>query len=195
MTPGFVLDTYGSRRGMVLACAHTALYFAGAYRQHRAIDWGAVRRLVFVCRGNICRSPFAEIVARAHGLEAASCGLDTRDGKEAHPKAIAAAQRKGYDLSLHRATRIESIARKADDLFVLMEPSQIALGKRKLGAEHAYTLAGVWGTPPKPYIHDPYSAGDGYFDTCFDYLEGAILAMKRELASQGRGSAKSEAGA
>ena len=168
---------------MLAACVHVAFYRAGAYRQYRAVEWATVDRLVFVCRGNICRSAFAEIVARKHAMEAASCGLDTRDGKPAHPKAIAAARAKGYDLSHHKTTKIESLPPQSSDLFVMMEPSQVALARSKTGGKSRYTLAGVWGAPPRPYIHDPYSTADDYFITCFDYIESAVLAMKNLLAA------------
>lgn len=186
MLRDFASARYGSRRGMVAAWAHGALYRAGVHRRFRAIDWARVDRLVFVCRGNICRSAFAEIVAREHGIEAASCGLDTHNGKPAHPKAIVAARAKGYDLSRHETTRIESMTPRSSDLFVMMEPAQVGPAMRKTGEECAYTLAGIWGVPPRPYIHDPYNTQDDYFSACFDFLEGAVLAMKRALDGNGR---------
>ena len=67
----------------------------GLYRQYGPADRGEVRRLVFVCKGNICRSPFAEAVARAAGADAVSYGLDARDGLPANPSAIRTARKFG----------------------------------------------------------------------------------------------------
>lgn len=66
--------------------------------------------VLFVCLGNICRSPTAEYVARAEfrrqglRLPVASRGLgDWHVGQGADPRAVAAARAAGYDLSPHRA--------------------------------------------------------------------------------------------
>lgn len=66
--------------------------------------------VLFVCLGNICRSPTAEYVARAEfeklGLRVpvASRGLgDWHVGQGADPRALEAAREAGYDLSPHRA--------------------------------------------------------------------------------------------
>ncbi|HET7223819.1 MAG TPA: low molecular weight phosphotyrosine protein phosphatase, partial [Rhodanobacteraceae bacterium] len=66
--------------------------------------------VLFVCLGNICRSPTAEYVARAEferlGLQVpvASRGLGNwHVGQGADPRAVAAARAGGYDLSPHRA--------------------------------------------------------------------------------------------
>lgn len=66
--------------------------------------------VLFVCLGNICRSPMAEYVARAEfgklglHLPVASRGLGNwHVGQGADPRAVAAAYARGYDLSAHRA--------------------------------------------------------------------------------------------
>jgi protein-tyrosine phosphatase len=66
--------------------------------------------VLFVCLGNICRSPTAEYVLRSEleerGLQlpVASRGLgDWHVGQGADPRAVAAAREAGYDLSAHRA--------------------------------------------------------------------------------------------
>ena len=70
--------------------------------------------VLFVCLGNICRSPTAEYVARAEfaklGLRipVASCGLgDWHVGQGADPRAVAAARAEGYDLAPHRARQFD----------------------------------------------------------------------------------------
>ena len=71
-------------------------------------------RILFVCLGNICRSPTAEGVFRAMAAEAGlavevdSCGTGGWHAGEApHPPAIAAAGRRGYDLTGLRARQID----------------------------------------------------------------------------------------
>lgn len=67
-------------------------------------------RVLFVCLGNICRSPLVEAVARAHAqragldVEFASCGTGGwHVGKGADTRMRAAAKVAGYDLEPHRA--------------------------------------------------------------------------------------------
>jgi Low molecular weight phosphotyrosine protein phosphatase len=63
--------------------------------------WRNCERVVFVCTGNICRSPYAEAAARAHGINAVSCGTHTRTGLPADPVAIREAALRGRDMTAH----------------------------------------------------------------------------------------------
>jgi protein-tyrosine phosphatase len=65
-----VTASFGTARGLVrlmLSYGEVALGAAGISPPDRAV----VRRLVFVCHGNICRSAFADVVARQKGLRVA----------------------------------------------------------------------------------------------------------------------------
>jgi protein-tyrosine-phosphatase len=74
-------------------------------------------RILFVCTGNTCRSPFAEAVARGQGVEAESAGLAADAGAEPPDDAIAVARELGYDLSSHRArTLTDEMVERADVL-------------------------------------------------------------------------------
>src|SRR5215469_15602974 len=74
------LELYGGRRGYVFHLAARAMGALGAYRRLGALDWGTVTRLVFVCKGNICRSPYAAARAQQLAVEATSFGLDAIEG-------------------------------------------------------------------------------------------------------------------
>lgn len=70
--------------------------------------------VLFVCLGNICRSPTAEYVARAEfakrgiDLPVASRGLGNwHVGQGADPRTVAAARAEGYDLTPHRARQFD----------------------------------------------------------------------------------------
>lgn len=72
------------------------------------------RGVLFVCLGNICRSPTAEYVARVEfarlglALPVASRGLGAwHIGQGADPRAVAAARDEGFDLSPHRARQFD----------------------------------------------------------------------------------------
>lgn len=114
----WLLDSYGSRRGFVLHYGHRIIYLMGRYRAYTQIDWNNVGRLVFVCKGNLCRSAFAELVANALGIESISCGIATRDGGPADDGAIRVAAKKGVDLRAHKTRTLESLTFKKNDLII-----------------------------------------------------------------------------
>ncbi len=137
-----------------------------------------VRRLVFVCHGNICRSAFADVVARRAGLSVASFGLSTSADKPAHPPAVAAAARLGHDMSAHRTTRVEEYAPLPGDLLLAMEVRHLQkMGSNDRIAHVPRTLLGLWASPKMPHLHDPYELDPAYMDTCLQRIELAIPAL------------------
>jgi len=172
---------YGSQRGFICVQWHRILYYLGYYNKYRRIQWSHVDRLVFVCKGNICRSPFAELVARSEGMSSISCGIDTVDGAPANDKAMEAATRKGEDLGSHETRSIVSLTVRKGDLFVVMEPWQGDILKSLYGNSIDCTLLGIWSFPVFPYIHDPYGSAPSYFDRCFGQVEKSVRGIKSEI--------------
>ena len=99
-------ESYGSRTGFIRTYWHRIQYLLGRYRNYSNIDWASVDRLVFVCKGNICRSAFAEAVAKSLGMDAVSCGLQTVISAPANEDAVKTAREMGYALDEHRTTPI-----------------------------------------------------------------------------------------
>ncbi len=172
---------YGSFRGYLQTIFYRLYYYLGIYRNYRDIEWAEVERLVFVCKGNICRSAFAEAVAQSLDLKTASCGLYTVDGKEANKDAVFCAARKNYDLSKHKTTSVESLLVKKGDLFIAMEPWQIKGVEERIGKASMRTLAGLWTVPKLPHIVDPYEKDAAYFETCFNHIEKSVHEIAKNL--------------
>lgn len=183
---GWLSDNYGSRRGFVRTFWYRLRYLLGGYRAHRKVDWDSVERLVFVCKGNICRSAFAEALANKQGVESASCGLETRIGVLADERAIQAATLRGFDLKTHRTTPIQELRLKKNDLFVAMEPWQAEQLKEMYGKEYGCTLLGLWGRPASPHIQDPYGKSDIYFNHCFKYIETSVHEILGKISQTNR---------
>ncbi len=177
----WLADRYGSRRGFVLTLWHKFLYMIGRYRTYRQIDWDSVERLVFVCKGNICRSAYAEVIAKSLGVEAVSCGIDTRNGLPANADAILAAKARGVDLSKHKTTPISSLVHKKGDLLIAMEPWQADHLVNKLSGDHKISLLGIWSDFKRPHIHDPYGASSIYFNHCFNYIEKSVNEVAHKV--------------
>lgn len=101
-------------------------------------------RILFVCTGNICRSPMAEGFARSRlealdlsasmGVEVGSAGIAGFDGDRATVEAVLAMRDRGIDITGHRARSVTPALLEASDLVMTMEELQrrrvLALGAR-----------------------------------------------------------------
>jgi protein-tyrosine phosphatase len=122
---------------------------------------GAARqRILIVCYGNICRSPFAEALlkrslreARLERFIVRSAGVGAQPGTPAARGAVESAEQRGLDLTPHRARRLTAaMAREADILIAMDEvvEEEIAI----LAGDLAVTLWPVddpYGGPRESY--------------------------------------------
>jgi len=157
------------------------LYYFGKYDRYKDIDWRSVDRLVFVCKGNICRSAYAEAVARATGVEAISCGLNTIENASANQNAMRVAKKRGVELDDHKTQPVMYLILKKTDLLVAMEPWQAEFFDRNLYRDHQCTLLGLWSRPISPHIQDPYGAEGGYFEQCFSYIQESVNELVKKI--------------
>lgn len=143
------------------------------------VEWTQPKRLIFVCTGNICRSPFAEEFARIKGFTAISCGVDTRSDLPAEPAAIAEASRRGIDLSRHRTSRWTDIVPQPTDI-VLATQLKHALSTQKRAKELGIpvVLMSSLLLPRFEVIRDPYGRNNAAFVKAFDLIELAICRIK-----------------
>lgn len=143
-----------------------------------ACDLAKVRRLVFVCQGNVCRSAFAEAVARREGLATISFGLSTDGGQPANAAAREAAAKLGHNLDSHRTLTVEDYVFQEGDLLLAMETRQLRrIATNPRLAHLPRSLLGLWAEPPVPHIHDPFGLKDDYFLTCFRRIESAVCQL------------------
>jgi len=153
-----------------------------------------VPTIVFLCWGNICRSPMAEIVARAYAerdgvttVVFASAGVSAEEeGNPIDPRAAAVLQRNGYEVTDHRARRIAADEAKGASLLIGME--QVHLDRmRQLvpGLDDLYLLNdfnpdAILGEE----MPDPWYGPDAAFDDTLKAIEAAmpeIIKRAREL--------------
>ncbi len=149
----------------------------------------ATAAVLFVCLGNICRSPTAEgafraAVARA-GLDARiqadSAGLgDWHVGSPPDPRAIRAASLRGYDLSAMRARQVEAADFARFDWILAMDHANLdaltAMKPRDFSGHLGLFLdlvpdAGVRDVP------DPYYGGLQGFEQVLDLVERASAVL------------------
>lgn len=178
------MELYGGKQGFLAYLRARALYALGAYRALFDIDWASVRRVAFVCKGNICRSPYASARARLLGVPAVSFGLEATEGALADPIALRNARLRGVDLSAHRAARIDSPRIDSGDLILVFEPWQVAEATRRSGGRAPVSLLGIWAPPVYPHVQDPYGRGDRYFQRCFSLIDANVAELARRIARQ-----------
>jgi protein-tyrosine-phosphatase/peptidoglycan/xylan/chitin deacetylase (PgdA/CDA1 family) len=174
---------HGSWRGAVRAWLGRVELRAGRLGAFRLRHPQRVRRVVFVCLGNICRSAYAQRVAERLGMQSVSIGLATVTGAPSPDAALRAAQRCGEDLCDHRATSILDFEPQAGDLFLAMEIRHAHELQRRLFTRDDVQIAllGLWCDPPSPHLHDPYTLSDAYFELCFARLRQAVQNLHHDL--------------
>ena len=181
---GRVATQYGRKQGWVKSRLHSLFYGAGAFRDYQRIEWERVKRVVFVCSGNICRSPYCEARARAAGLNASSFGLAASPGKPANEVATEIARRRRLDLNGHRTRTAAEYKPAAEDLLVAMEPEQGRAAQHLSAASGAQvTLLGLWVKKPRPFLQDPYGLSREYFETCFTILDEGVQRIAMNIQS------------
>lgn len=146
--------------------------------------------LVFVCWGNICRSPIGERVAmgmaeeRGLDLQVSSFGLSSEnEGLGIDRRAIAVLEERGYDAQDHSAQQIKQADIEAADLVVAVEPYQVdKLRRMAPGADNVRLLNDFNPDlgPGTPLIDPWYGDDDGFQDTIAD-VEAAMPAILDEF--------------
>ena len=182
---------YGTYRGLLRLALAEAEFRIGRLQDYTQLRPAPVRRLVFVCRGNICRSAYAHRRALALSLPSASLGLSAATGAGVPPEALDAAAELGTDLSGHRATDLSDFAILPGDLLLAMETRQARALQRRLadrpsaGDDAQVALLGHWARPRRLHLHDPFRLRPEYFRRCFAAIDGALLRLADTLAQNG----------
>lgn len=172
-----VYERFGSRKGLLLFFYHWLFALVGGYSKFAAVSPKGDQRLVFVCSGNICRSPLAEVYARSLGKEAASCGLHCGDGFPADPRAREFALQQGLSLEDHKTVNVKDFEFRETDLVVVMEPSHITQFVEKTSKNYQLVLAGSYCQKPYPYIHDPFNTCEEFFTHCEQRVMEAVRGI------------------
>lgn len=150
-------------------------------------------QVLFVCMGNICRSPTAEGVMRKFVADAGlqnrvivdSAGThDYHVGAPPDPRALAAARRRGYDLAALRGRQLVPADFEIFDLILAMDFNNLAVLQDMCPDQHRCKVGLLM-----PYatrrrasiVHDPYYRSAKDFDLVLDCIEDACSGLMQVL--------------
>ncbi len=147
-------------------------------------------RVLFVCLGNICRSPTAEGVftriAAGQDIEVDSAGTASwHIGNPPDSRAIAEAARKGYDLSPLRARQVNQNDFNVFDYIIAMDNSNLSNLERLAPKQPRARLALLLDYAPDLPVRevpDPYFEDN--FPEVLDMIEQASHGLLREILSE-----------
>jgi len=153
----------------------------------------AERRVLFVCMGNICRSPTAEGVFRKLVAEhAPDLDIDIESagthayhmGEPPDPRACRAALRRGVDLSELRARKVSVEDFERFDLVLAMDESNRGLLLEMCPTEHHERVRLLMEFAPhlgRREVPDPYYGGSTGFEHVLDLVEEASRGLIEHL--------------
>jgi protein-tyrosine phosphatase len=155
-------------------------------------------RILFVCLGNICRSPTAEIVFRTlasrelpelevHAESAGTGGYHI--GEPPDERSQTAARRRGYDMSGLRARIVEPADFERFDLILAVDRRTHSTLARRAPREHRERLRLLLEFAPETgqlEVPDPYYGSENGFEEVLDLVEAATRGLLRHLRERSR---------
>jgi protein-tyrosine-phosphatase len=146
--------------------------------------------ILFVCSGNTCRSPLAEVLARRiaerRGIEdvkISSAGTNAWDNAPASDEALLVGMERQVDLTGHRSRKLTpSIVSEADLIFV-MTPAHLEQVKQMGGRGKAHVLDAYASGSAGNGIDDPYGGDLSVYRETADALEQHLEKVFDRLAS------------
>ena len=152
-------------------------------------------RILFVCMGNICRSPMVETVARVEfaragiSAEIASAGTERYHiGEGADPRAVEIAEAHGYPLAQHRARQVRAEDFEHFDTMLAMDRVNLGALRRRRprdGAREPVLFLEHVGFAELDEVPDPYYGTRRDFERVLDLARrGTALLIERIAASR-----------
>jgi protein-tyrosine phosphatase len=142
------------------------------------------QRILFLCYGNICRSPVAEALARQSlpQMEVASAGFFEPTGRLTPPHIHDACQSLGLSLPPGSSKRVTADMVRASDLVVLHDLENYQMFSREFpDFLDRMLLLGMFLDPPQPAIQDPYISDPEETQAILQQIRDAVARLSALL--------------
>ena len=188
----FVPKLYKRRSKLFTQNCLQSLHYYLIEGSHFAKQREHTTNIIFVCKGNICRSAFAEQrmkdLSKQLNVMVDSCGLDVDQGNSPPPDSVAVATEFSCFIGIHRAKYIHECDIEGADLILPMEYDQyrrlIELYPNK---KRDIKLLRYFAPFPSSLfcnIADPYGWGKDEFRRSFRVIDHALQRLEKMLANE-----------
>jgi protein-tyrosine-phosphatase len=145
------------------------------------------KNVLFVCYGNVCRSPFAEHLTKKYlptlkNVE--SAGFFKENGRKSPDEAISAALKFGVDLSGHRSKEItEDMVNAADIIFVFDYNNFKEITRKYRSAKDRTFFIGNLLPSESFFLDDPWGKPDNFYESVYRNIDQALLIFKNWMGN------------
>ncbi|NCC49947.1 MAG: hypothetical protein EOM20_01900 [Spartobacteria bacterium] len=140
--------------------------------------------ILFVCKGNICRSPFAEALARRlspSGTEIVSAGYFPEEGRVSPALANSMAATFGVDLQKHTSRMVtRDLAAHSKIIFVFDEDNMSAMKMQFPEAKRKLFYLGIWQEGAVGMV-DPVDAPERVYHDVYHKIEDSLRTLSRQV--------------
>ena len=137
-----------------------------------------MKRYIFICSGNTCRSPMAEgifkklLAEKGMDAEVLSAGISTLDGMPPSENAVKAAAKYGADISSHRSRMLRSDMMKDGTVYLCMTRTHSAILKSAGIDDESIRVLDV---------SDPYGGDEDVYENCAEEIYEKLKAFAEEI--------------
>ena len=157
-----------------------------------------MKKILFVCAGNTCRSPMAEVLfnrfaaetGRGDEFSASSAGLYTYGGSAANPNSIEVCRRHSLDLSAHRSKQFTDADAEEYDWIITMTHSQKNEVLSGYSVGSGTGVLAVYELSEQEHEHgfnveDPFGGSIDRYEEVFNELTACLKAASSKIAEYG----------